>query len=75
VQEAARGVRFCARTLRSDVSVAVGVAGAIAMGLDSDATNRASNVTFGVVAGIVAALLVYGGWFAGRAGMRAIRSA
>jgi hypothetical protein len=53
----------------------VGVAGAIAMGLDSDATNRASNVTFGVVAGIVAALLVYGGWFAGRAGMRAIRSA
>jgi hypothetical protein len=55
--------------------VGLGVAGAVAVGLNSDTTDRASSVAFAVVAGLVAALLAYGGWYAGRAGMRAIRSA
>jgi hypothetical protein len=55
--------------------VALGVAGAIAVGVNADTTDRASSVAFAVVGGLVAALLAYGGWYAGRAGMRAIRSA
>jgi hypothetical protein len=45
------------------------------MGLDDDTTGRAGAVAFAVVAGLAAAALVYGGWFAGRAGMRSIRGA
>jgi hypothetical protein len=53
----------------------LGVAGGISMALDDDTTGRAGAVAFAVVAGIVAALLVYGGRLAGRAGMRAFGSA
>jgi uncharacterized membrane protein YeaQ/YmgE (transglycosylase-associated protein family) len=55
--------------------VALGIAGAIATGLDAETTDRASSVAFAIIAGLVGALLVYAGWYAGRAGMRAIRSA
>jgi hypothetical protein len=47
------------------VCVALGAVGGITMGLDDDTTGRAG----------AAAALVYGGWFAGRAGMRSIRGA
>jgi hypothetical protein len=57
------------------ICVALGVAGAIATALDSETTDMASSVAFAVVAGAAGALLIYGGWYAGRAGMRAIRSA
>ena len=57
------------------VCVALGIAGAVATALDSGTTDRASSVAFALVAGLVGALLVYAGWYAGRAGMRAIRSA
>jgi hypothetical protein len=70
---------FSVRRLPADalavVCVALGIAGAVVTGIDSETTDRASSATFSVLAGIVAALLVYGGWFAGRAGMRAIRNA
>ena len=55
--------------------VGLGVAGAIVTALDDDVTGRAGAIAFAVVAGALGALLVYGGWYAGRAGMRAIRSA
>jgi uncharacterized membrane protein len=57
------------------ICIALGLAGAVMTALDSDTIDRASSVAFAVTAGIVGALLVYGGWYAGRAGMRAIRSA
>ena len=57
------------------ICTALGVAGAIAIAVDSATTGRASSVIFAVVAGAVGALLVYGGWYTGRAGMRAIRDA
>jgi uncharacterized membrane protein YeaQ/YmgE (transglycosylase-associated protein family) len=57
------------------LSVALGSAGALVTGLDSETTDRASSVVFAVGAGIVGAVLVYGGWYAGRAGMRAVRDA
>jgi hypothetical protein len=55
--------------------VGLGIASAIVMGLDAGTTDRASSVAFALVAGLVAAFLVYGGWFAGRAGMSGIRHA
>lgn len=55
--------------------IGLGIAGAIVTGLDDDTTDRASSVAFALVGGLVAALLVYGGWFAGRARMRGIRHA
>jgi hypothetical protein len=55
--------------------VGLGIAGAIVTGLDADTTDRVSSVAFALVGGLVAALLVYGGWFAGRAGMRGIHHA
>jgi hypothetical protein len=55
--------------------VVIGLAGAVVTGIDSDTMDRVSSVGFCIVAGLVAALLVYGGWFAGRAGMRAVRNA
>ena len=55
--------------------VGLGIASAIVTGLDAATTDRASSVAFALVAGLVAALLVYGGWFAGRAGMRGIHHA
>jgi hypothetical protein len=57
------------------VCVALGAVGGVTMGLDDDTTGRAGAVAFAVVAGLAAAALVYGGWFAGRAGMRSIRGA
>ena len=57
------------------ICVALGIAGAIQTGIDAETTDRASSVAFAIVGGVVGALLVYGGWYAGRAGMRAIRSA
>lgn len=57
------------------VCVGLGLAGAVIVGVDGDTTERAASVAFAVVAGVVGALLVYAGWFAGRAGMRAIRHA
>jgi hypothetical protein len=70
---------FSVRRLPADalaaVCVALGLAGAVVTAVDSETTDRATSVTFSVLAGIVAALLVFGGWFAGRAGMRAIRNA
>jgi hypothetical protein len=57
------------------VCIGLGVAGAIVTALDDDVTGRAGAVAFSAVAGALGALFVYGGWFAGRAGMRAIRSA
>jgi len=56
------------------LSVALGIAGAVVIGLDSGTTDRASSIAFGLAAGVVGALLVYGGWYAGRAGMRAARN-
>lgn len=56
------------------VCVSLGIAGAIALGLDDDTTGRLSAVVFGVAAGVVAALLVYLGQLAGRAGTRAIQT-
>jgi hypothetical protein len=61
--------------LLAALCVALAVAGAIAVGLDAETTDRASSVAFAIVAGLGGALLVYAGWYAGRAGMRAIRSA
>jgi hypothetical protein len=55
--------------------VGLGLASAIVMGLDAKTTDRVSSVAFALVAGLVAALLVYGAWFAGRVGMRGIRHA
>jgi hypothetical protein len=55
--------------------VLLGLAGAVAVGVNADTTDRASSVAFAVGAGIVGGLLVYAGWSAGRAGMRAIRNA
>jgi hypothetical protein len=55
--------------------VLLGLAGAVAVGVNADTTDRASSIAFAVGAGVVGALLVYGGWYAGRAGMRAIRNA
>ena len=55
------------------ICVALGVAGAIATGVDANTTDRASSVAFGVVAGVVAALLVYAGQLAARATVRAMR--
>ena len=55
--------------------ILLGVAGAVVTAIDSDTTERTSSVAFAVIAGIVGAVLVYGGWFAGRAGMRAMRRA
>jgi hypothetical protein len=55
--------------------VLLGLAGAVAVGVNADTTDRASSVAFAIGAGIVGGLLVYAGWFAGRAGMRAIRNA
>lgn len=57
------------------ICVALGVVGAIVTAVDDDVTGRAGAVAFAVVAGALGALLVYGGWYAGRAGMQAIRSA
>ena len=53
----------------------LGLAGAVVTAIDSDTTDRTSSIAFSVIAGMVAAALVYGGWFAGRAGMRAMRKA
>jgi hypothetical protein len=53
----------------------LGVAGALVFGLDSDTTDRAASVAFALGAALAGELLVYGGWFAGRAGVRAIRNA
>jgi hypothetical protein len=55
--------------------IVLGIAGAIVTGLDADTTDRASSVAFALVGGLVAALLLYGGWLVGRAGMRAMRNA
>jgi hypothetical protein len=55
--------------------VLLGAVGAVLVGVNADTTDRASSVAFAVGAGLVGGLLVYGGWFAGRAGMRAIRNA
>jgi hypothetical protein len=57
------------------LSVTLGVAGAVVIGLDSETTDRASSIAFALAAGAVGALLVYGGWYAGRAAMRAVRNA
>ena len=48
------------------VCLALGAAGAIVTGLDSDTTDRGSSVAFGVVGGIVAAALVWLGYAAGK---------
>ena len=47
--------------------IVLGIAGAIVTGLDADTTDRASSVAFALVGGLVAALLLYGGWLAKRA--------
>jgi peptidoglycan/LPS O-acetylase OafA/YrhL len=57
------------------VCLALGLAGAIVTAADDDVTGRAGAVAFGLVCGLVAALLVYGGWQVARAGIRSIRSA
>jgi hypothetical protein len=53
--------------------VALGLAGATAMGLDPD--QRWENVSFGVVAGIVCAALVWLGYALGRISRRTVRPA
>jgi len=57
------------------LSVVIGIAGAVVIGLDSDTTDRDASVVFALAAGLIGALLVYGGRYAGRAGMRAVRNA
>jgi drug/metabolite transporter (DMT)-like permease len=46
--------------------ILLGAAGALWMGLDSDTIERGSSVAFSAVAGLAAALLVYGGWLVSR---------
>lgn len=53
--------------------VALGVAGAVAMGLDAD--QRGENVTFAIVAGIACAALVWAGYGLARLGRRSISHA
>jgi hypothetical protein len=55
--------------------VALGIAGAVALGLDPDTSGGGGSIAFGIGAGLLAAALVYGGWYAGRSALRAVRSA
>ncbi|HEY2938503.1 MAG TPA: hypothetical protein VGJ27_01690 [Gaiellaceae bacterium] len=56
------------------LSVVLGIAGAVAMTLDS-ADDRVGNVTFGIGAGLVCAGLVWIGYFLGRISRSTARSA
>jgi high-affinity Fe2+/Pb2+ permease len=53
--------------------VALGVAGAIVMAFDSD--SRSENITFGIVAGLVCAGLVWIGYALGRISRSRVRTA
>jgi drug/metabolite transporter (DMT)-like permease len=55
------------------LSVALGIAGAIVMAFDSD--NRGENITFGILAGLVCAGLVWLGYALGRISRRSVRPA
>jgi hypothetical protein len=55
------------------VCVLLGVAGSLATVLDDDTTDRAASAAFGVTVGVLAAALVYGGWWIARGAMRVAR--
>lgn len=57
------------------ISVALGIAGAIALGVDSDTTERVQSVLFGIGAGIVSAALVWAGFGLARIGRRSVSHA
>jgi hypothetical protein len=67
---ARRGVPWALAAL----SIALGVAGAVAMAIDS-ADDRFENVTFGIGAGIVSAGLVWVGFALGRLSRRSVAAA
>jgi hypothetical protein len=67
---ARRGVPWALAAL----SIALGVAGAVAMAIDS-ADDRFENVTFGIGAGIVCAGLVWVGFALGRLSRRSVLAA
>ena len=48
------------------VCIALGAAGAVAVGVDSHTTDRAGSIGFALGAGLVAAGLVYAGWLGAR---------
>jgi membrane-bound metal-dependent hydrolase YbcI (DUF457 family) len=55
------------------LSVALGIVGAMLMAFNSD--NRGANITFGILAGLVCAGLVWIGFALGRISRRSVRPA
>lgn len=62
--------RRTAPWILSGLCVVLGALGAIAIGIDSDTTDRASSVAFSIGAGIVGAALVWAGFGLARIGRR-----
>jgi hypothetical protein len=52
------------------ICVALGLAGAVVTAVDADVTDRPAAIAFALVAGSVAGLLAYAGWYVGREGRR-----
>lgn len=48
------------------ICVTLGIAGAVAIGLDSETTDRGTSVAFALVAGVASGALVWAGYGAGR---------
>jgi hypothetical protein len=55
--------------------VALGLAGAVVIGVDDSTTDRAASIAFALAGGAVAAALVYAGHAAARAARRSVRRA